>query len=145
MDGLMLAGRILFAVAFATAGVGHFRKRQMLAGYMRSSGGVPTALQSAADAAVVGTGLMLLAGSVMVAAGIYADVGALLLVAFLVPTTLLMHAFWKETDPMQRQQQQSAFIRNVAYLGASLFLFAFFVSHGAGLGLTVTDPIWTIR
>jgi uncharacterized membrane protein YphA (DoxX/SURF4 family) len=35
----------------------------------------------------------------MVAAGVYADLGALLLAAFLVPTTLLAHGFWKLTDP----------------------------------------------
>jgi putative oxidoreductase len=145
MDGLMLAGRILFAVAFVVSGVGHFRGRQMLAGYIRSTVGLPPALQPAAEAVVVLTGGMLLAGSVMVAAGIYGDLGALLLVAFLVPTTPLMHAFWKLDDPGQRQQQQLAFARNVTYLGASLFLFALFATGGEGMAYTVTDPIWTIR
>lgn len=141
MDGLILAGRILFAAFFLNAGIGHLTKRRMLAGYVRSSRALPPALEPAADLAVVGTGLMLLAGSVMVAAGIYPDLGTLLLAAFLVPTTPLMHAFWKETDPMRRLEARSAFLRNVTYLGVTLLLFAFFVSYG--LGLTITDPIWT--
>jgi putative oxidoreductase len=90
------------------------------------------------------TGVMLVAGSVMVAAGIYGDHGALLLAAFVVPTTPLMHGFWKLSDPMQRQMQQQAFLRNVTYLGAALFLFASFTTSGDGLALTVTDPLWSI-
>lgn len=145
MDVLMLVGRILFATFFVVSGVGHFKQRQMLAGYVRSTVGLPPARQPAAEAVVILTGGMLLAGSVMVAAGIYGDLGALLLIAFLVPTTALMHAFWKLDDPGQRQQQQQAFVRNLTYLGASVFLFAYFASGGEGIAYTVTDPLWTIR
>ena len=144
MDVLMLTGRILFAVAFVASGIGHFAKREMMAGFMRSSGAVPTALHRLAEPVVLLTGGMLVAGSMMIAAGIYADLGALLLAAFLVPTTPLMHAFWKLTDPMQRQQQQLAFVRNMTYLGAALFLFAFFTTSGDSLAFTVTRPIWSI-
>jgi putative oxidoreductase len=91
------------------------------------------------------TGSMLVAGSVMIAAGIYADLGAVLLAAFVVPTTPLMHGFWKLTDPMQRQLQQQAFLRNVTYLGAALFLFAYFAASGEGLAYTVTAPLWSIN
>ena len=35
MDVLMLTGRILFAVAFVASGIGHFAKREMMAGFMR--------------------------------------------------------------------------------------------------------------
>jgi hypothetical protein len=55
-----------------------------------------------------------------------------------------MHAFWKLTDPMQRQEQQLAFVRNVTYLGAALFLFAFFTTSGDGSAFTVTQPIWSL-
>jgi putative oxidoreductase len=145
VDGLILVGRILFAIFFANAGIRHFTKREMMGGAMRSSGAFSGPLQPAADLAVVGTGVVLVVGALMVAAGIYADLGALLLAVFLVPTTPLMHGYWRETDPARRQQQQSAFLRNVALLGATLFLFGFLASRGHGMGLMVTNPLWTIH
>jgi putative oxidoreductase len=141
MDILMLTGRVLFGVAFLASGIGHLTKREMLAGYMRSSAAGPAVLQRLAEPAVLLTGGMLVAGSVMVVAGIYADLGALLLAVFLMPTTPWMHGFWKLTDPMQRQQQQ-AFLRSVTYLGAALFLFAFFATSGEDLAFTVTQTLW---
>jgi putative oxidoreductase len=145
MDVLMLTGRILFGVFFLASGIGHLTKSEMMAGYMRSSGAGPAVLQRLAQPVVLLTGVMLVAGSVMVAAGIYGDLGALLLAAFVVPTTPLMHGFWKLTDPMQRQMQQQAFLRNVTYLGAALFLFAYFAASGEGLAYTVTAPLWSIN
>lgn len=142
MDGLILAGRLLFALFFLISGVNHITKRQMMAGYMQSSGSLPAALRGNAKFAVVSTGIMLIIGAVMVGAGIYGDVGALVLAAFLVPTSVFMHAFWKDKDPAQRQQNQMAFLRNVAYLGTALFLFGVFVTYGADFGLTVTDSVW---
>ena len=38
MDGLILVGRILFAIFFTNAGIRHFTKREMMGGAMRSSG-----------------------------------------------------------------------------------------------------------
>lgn len=142
MEGLILAGRILFATFFLFSGVMHIVKRKQMAGYVQASAGLPALLRSNATPAVVGTGAMLTAGAVMVAFGIYGDLGALVLAAFLVPTSLLMHPFWKDTDPAQRQQNQMAFLRNVAYLGTALFLFGVFATFGAQLGLTVTGPVW---
>jgi putative oxidoreductase len=43
-----------------------------------------------------------------------------MLVAFLVPVTLMMHAFWRLDDPMAIHVQQAMFMKNVALLGAAL-------------------------
>ena len=142
MEGLILVGRILFASFFLYSGLMHVVKRQQMAGYLQASGGLPLLLKSNAQVAVIGTGLMLMAGAAMVAFGIYGDLGALVLAVFLVPTSILMHPFWKDTDPAQRQQNQMAFLRNVAYLGTALFLFGVFATYGTQLGLTVTGPVW---
>jgi putative oxidoreductase len=40
----------------------------------------------------------------------------------------MMHAFWKETDPMQMQMQMSMFMKNMSMLGGALII-AYF---GAG-------------
>ncbi|MBI4304911.1 MAG: DoxX family protein [Chloroflexi bacterium] len=142
MDALILAGRIMFAIFFLNSGVMHLAKREAMAGYLRSSGGLPAILRQNAKVAVVGTGLMLISGAVMVAAGVYGDVGALVLAAFLVPTSFFLHPFWKDTDPAQRQQNQTAFLRNVAYLGTALFLFGVFSTNGSELGFALTGPAW---
>ncbi len=78
------------------------------------------------------TGLMILAGGVMIALGAWADVGALLIAAFVLPTAYFMHAFWKLDDPMMRMNQQAHFMKNMAMAGAAL-LIAYFGSGPVSL------------
>ncbi|MDN3297723.1 DoxX family membrane protein [Streptomyces ficellus] len=138
MDVLVLIGRILFALLFLLNAVNHLTNTKALAGYTTSRG-VPRAL---APAAVVGTGLLLLAGAVSVGLGIWADLGALLLAVFLFPTALLMHRFWAETEPMTRLNEQAHFFKDIALGGAALMLLAFFSYVGDELGLTITGPLF---
>ena len=51
-----------------------------------------------------------------------------MLIAFLVPVTLSMHAFWAVKDPMMAQMQFSMFMKNLGLLGGALLLTHF----GAG-------------
>ncbi len=51
-----------------------------------------------------------------------------MLVAFLVPVTLGMHAFWRLSDPAAVHVQQAMFLKNVAILGGLLLV----AVHGAG-------------
>jgi uncharacterized membrane protein YphA (DoxX/SURF4 family) len=67
-----------------------------MTGYAQSRG-VP-----AARAAVLLGGLLLLLGGLSVLLGVWADLGALLLLVFLVPTAVLMHGFWKESTTPRR-------------------------------------------
>ena len=135
MDVIVLIGRILFAALFLGSAFGHLTQTDMMAGYTKSRG-VP-----AARLAVLGSGVLLALGGLMVLLGIWPDLGALLLVVFLVPTALLMHAFWKETDPQARQLEMIQFQKDMALAGAGLMLFAFF-AHVDDLGLTITGPLF---
>jgi putative oxidoreductase len=63
-----------------------------------------------------------------VAIGYRARMGAWLIVLFLVPVTLTMHAFWAVHDPQMAQLQQAMFMKNLSMLGGAL-LVAYF---GAG-------------
>ncbi|AYY12041.1 DoxX family protein [Actinobacteria bacterium YIM 96077] len=137
MDVVVLIGRILFVLLFLGSGVNHLTQSQAMAGYA-SHRGVP-----AARAAVVVSGIVMLVGALMVLLGIWADLGALLLLIFLVPTAVLMHAFWRESDAQARQSEQIQFMKDVALAGAALALFAFF-AHVDGLGLTITDPLFSL-
>jgi putative oxidoreductase len=140
MDVIALIGRILFALIFLGSGAtGHIGQRKGMAQYAASQG-VP-----AADVLVVLSGLQILVGGLMVALGIWGDLGALLLLAFVVPAALLMHAFWKVQDPMQRANQQVHFMKNLALAGGSIMAFVLFAGLGHDLGLTITGPLFNLR
>lgn len=117
---LILPARILFAAIFVFAGFNHFSSQTIA---YAASAGVPFASFS-----VPLSGVMAIVGGLSVAAGYHTKWGALVLVAFLVPVTLKLHAFWDVTDPMMRQLQLAMFMKNVALIGSSLS-FAYF---GAG-------------
>jgi len=135
MDVVILIGRILFAALFVMSGFGHLTQTDAMAGYAASMGVKP------AKPLVVLSGLLIIVGGLMVAAGIWADLGALLLVVFLVPAAFLMHPFWK-FDGQQQQMEMAHFLKDLSLAGAALALFGFFHVVGAGLGLTITGPLF---
>jgi uncharacterized membrane protein YphA (DoxX/SURF4 family) len=137
--GILLAGRILFALFFVNAAVSHVQNDKMMRGYARQAG-FPIPFLAGWP-----VGIWLGAGAVSVALGIWADLGSLMLGAFLVPAALFFHNFWKLDDPTQRQTQKGNFTRNVALLGASLALFAFFAVIGDGLRFAVTSSLFSLR
>jgi uncharacterized membrane protein YphA (DoxX/SURF4 family) len=109
-----------------------------MAGYAASKG-VP-----AARPAVLGSGVLILAGGLMVLLGLWGDLGALFLVVFLVPTAVLIHGFWRETDAMAKQMEQVQFSKDMALAGAALMVFALFAYAGHDLGLTLTGPLFSL-
>lgn len=136
MDLVILAGRILFFFLFAFSAVGHLTQRQAMSQYATQKG-VPFA-----SLLVPLTGVQIMVGSLLILLGIWADLGAALLVVFLVPTALTMHAFWKLSEPMERQQDQVHFLKDIALAGAALMLFGLFQQFGAELDLMITDPLF---
>ena len=135
MDILVLIGRILFGLLFLGSAAGHLTQTEGMAQYA-SAKGVP-----AARPLVQLTGVQILLGGVMVILGVWADLGALLLVVFLVATAFVMHGFWKADDPQERQMEQIQFLKDLALAGAALMLFAFFATN-PDLGLTITGPLF---
>ena len=59
----------------------------------------------------------------MLALGIWGDIGALGLAVLLLVTAVLMHAFWKESDGQAKQMEMVSFSKNVALAGGALALF----------------------
>jgi uncharacterized membrane protein YphA (DoxX/SURF4 family) len=116
MDILFLIGRVLYSLIFLMSGFGHFAQLEQMAQYAQSKG-VPSP-----KLAVAGSGVLLLLGGLSVLLGFYPTIGLILLIVFLVPTTLLMHNFWAVEDPMQRQMEMVNFLKNMALLGAALML-----------------------
>jgi putative oxidoreductase len=139
VDVIVLVGRILFAILFLGSAYGHFTQRDTMAQYAAAKR-VPAAMLN-----VLGGGVLLLLGGVSILLGIWPDLGALLLVIFLVPTAVLIHNFWSETDAQARMMEQIQFNKDMALAGAALMLFAFFSYVGDDLGLTITGPLFDIR
>lgn len=59
-------------------------------------------------------------GGVLLAIGKVPRVASLVLAGSLVPTTVIGHAFWNETDPDKRAADQAHFLKNVSLLGGLL-------------------------
>ncbi|MGW2559155.1 DoxX family protein [Streptomyces sp. NPDC001514] len=138
MDVLVLIGRILFVLVFLPSGVQHLVQRKAMGDYAAAKG-IPAPVP-----ATVLSGLVLLAGGLSVLLGIWADLGSLLLAVFCIPTAVLMHGFWKESEPQSRQMEQILFLKDLSLGGAALMLLAFFSYVGHDLGLTLTGPLFHI-
>lgn len=136
MDVVILIGRILFVLVFFGSAFGHLTQTSGMAEYARSRG-VPMP-----EVAVIGSGVLMVLGGLSVLLGLWADLGALLLLIFLVPTAVLMHPFWKETDAQTKQTEQVQFMKDMSLAGASLMLFGFFVEN-EDLGIVITGPLFT--
>jgi putative oxidoreductase len=133
MEVVELLGRIVFAFMFVMSGVKHFRQREGMVAYSR-------AMEAPApEVGVPLTGAMILAGGLLIALGLWADLGALLIFAFLVPTAYFMHGYWRLEDPQQRQGQKIHFEKNLSLAGAALLVFFLFNQFGPEIGLTIGD------
>lgn len=135
MDVVLLIARVLFVALFLGSSLGHLTKTDDMAGYAASRG-VPMA-----KAATFGSGLLILVGGLSVLLGVWGDLGALLLVVFLLPTAVLMHAFWRETDPTAKQTEMVQFNKDLALAGAAL---TFFWAFSQNPGLTLTDSLFSL-
>ena len=113
MDVLFVAGRILFGGFFVLSGIRHFQHLAMMAAFTGSKG------FPAPKLAVLGSGLVIIAGGLSILLGVRPAWGVALISAFLIPVTFVMHQYWKHTDPMMRINDQVNFLKNVALLGAA--------------------------
>lgn len=136
-SGILLVGRILFVALFAHSARGHIQNH---ARYVATAAGrLPIPYVAGWP-----TGVWLLVADVSMVLSIWPDVGALMMAAFLIPTTNLFHAFWKLSDATQRRTQEGAFYRNLSLLGASLALFALPSVAGAGR-FGITGPLFHLH
>lgn len=110
----LLFGRAIFGGFFLYNGINHFLNRETMRGYSASKG------VRYPDAAVAGSGAMLVLGGLSLLAGVRPKVGTSLIGAFLLGVTPKMHDFWNLQDPQQRLVEQINFSKNLALLGGAL-------------------------
>ena len=113
-------GRVLFTLIFVASVVGSFSSAEISEA---AAHGVPLA-----TILVPLAGIIALVGGVSVMLGYRARFGALLLLVFLVPVTLVMHKFWGLPDPQMAMLQKINFMKNTALAGTCLLI----MYHGSG-------------
>lgn len=116
MDIVWLAGRLLISIVFIMSGYSHLKNLGFTAQAAAASG------MPAPKLLAVFASLLSLLGGLGVALGFQAEIGAVLLLLFLVPVTLTMHPFWKYSDPMELANHKAHFMKNVGLIGAALFI-----------------------
>lgn len=137
MDAVFLAARVLFVLIFVMSGItSHLVNSRQAVEYARAYGAPLPRLT------VPLTGIVIVAGGLSVALGVYADLGALMLAAFLLPTGFIVHAFWKEQDEQMRQVQMAQFMKNVAMVGGALAIFYIYNQLQGEAPLSLTDPLF---
>lgn len=118
MKAPFLIGRLIFGGFFLYSGINHFRHRKMMAQYTASKG-VPQP-----ELAVIATGGLLTIGGASLILGVKPKIGALAILGFLAGASPMMHDFWKQQDPAQRQNDMVHFMKNLALAGGALALMA---------------------
>jgi uncharacterized membrane protein YphA (DoxX/SURF4 family) len=134
---ILLVGRILFAGLFAHAARGHIQNHTRYVS--TAQGRMPLPFLAGWP-----TGAFLLLADVSIVAGIWPDIGALMIAAFLLPAALLFHRFWTISDEALRRTQEGSFYRNISLLGAALSLCALLTVVGH-ISLAVTDSAINLR
>lgn len=113
-----LVGRVLLSLIFVMSGVHKLTAWDETAGRMEQEGMVYVPLL------LFGAVLFELGGGSSVLLGLWARVGAALLAAFLIPTTLIFHDFWTY-EGAEQQMQMIQFMKNLAILGGVLVVLGF--------------------
>ena len=107
-----LIGRILLVIIFLNSGIGKIGNFEGTAQYMAKFGMPNTSFF------LFGAIVFELVGSVTVILGYFTRLGALLILIFLLPTTLIFHANFAD------QIQMIMFVKNVSMFGGCLLLFS---------------------
>lgn len=117
----LLVGRILLALIFIGSGFGKITGFEDTAAHMASNA------MPMVEVSLIAAILIELGGGLLLAVGYKARGAALAILLFLIPTTLIFHAFWA-VDPDQVKMQMIQFQKNLAIMGGMLYV----VFHGPG-------------
>ncbi|HEX4110885.1 MAG TPA: hypothetical protein VHX88_22340 [Solirubrobacteraceae bacterium] len=143
MHVVELVGRIMLAATFLITPYGVIASAARVAGSpaMKGSATLSRLPLGARVLTIRTTCVSAMAGALMIAMGLWPDLGALLVLAFLIPVTFVMHRFWEVEEWLPRKQKRDAFLANVSMAGGALVLFAA-VNQSQSLPLAlITHPL----
>ncbi len=112
-NAALLSGRLLLSLIFIVSGLGKVANFSGTAAYMASAG-LPFV-----DLLLVLTIVVELGGGLLLALGWKARWAAAAIFLFLIPATLVFHAFWA-MPAEQASMQQIQFMKNLAIMGGML-------------------------
>lgn len=113
-----LVGRILIAQIFLLSGV------SKIGGFAQTAAGMAQKGLPLAEVLLVITIIVEIGGALMILLGWKARIGALALLLWMIPVTLLYHNFWA-MEGMQAYINQIMFQKNLVMMGAMLYIYAF--------------------
>lgn len=116
---LALLGRFLFGGFFVYSGVLYFTNFEGILNYSNSKT-IPYP-----EFSMKVSGILLIVGGLIYLLGWRTKIGGVILLLFLIPTTLFVHRFWNEANSLTYQLQLSYFLRNIAFAGAILMSFRY--------------------
>jgi putative oxidoreductase len=116
MELLFIIGRIIFGAIFIFSGISHFTKMKDMKSLIASKKMPMPEMVSGV------TGLMLLFGGLTILIWQFVVPGIVVLLVFLIPVTLVMHAFWSETQAENKMTQMHYFMGNMSLVGLLLVL-----------------------
>lgn len=128
-----LIGRVLMAAIFITSGIAKLTNTEETVGYMTSMG-IP-----APNTLAIVAGIAEVAGGAALVFGFLTRLAALGLILFMIPTTLIFHAFWTYEGAEQKMQMIN-FMKNLAILGGLATIMAFGPSRYS-IDRKIRDPI----
>jgi putative oxidoreductase len=111
-----VVGRVFFCTCFIVGGLSQLMSLEETSA-LAASRGVP----APKPATVVG-GLVFVLGGILVLLGWRRFIGAGLLAVLAFATAVLMHPFWKETEPATRKNEMAHFMKDVALAGGALLI-----------------------
>ncbi|MCI0771226.1 MAG: DoxX family protein [Chloroflexi bacterium] len=116
MEIVLLVGRAIFGLYWVSAAIQNLLGLEKGAANAGSHG-VPFPRLS-----IIATAPILIAGGLSIAFGFYSEAGAILLIAFLIPASVLRHHFWDVADPQEAKVERRDFEKNMALIGACLLI-----------------------
>ena len=128
-----LIGRILIGAIFLTSGISKLVNTDETVGYMTAMG-VP-----APETLAIVAGIAEIAGALGLIFGFLTRLAALGLILFMIPTTLVFHAFWT-FEGAEHEMQMIQFMKNLAIIGGLATIFA----HGPSrysIDKKIRDPM----
>jgi putative oxidoreductase len=118
---MALIGRFLLAAIFLVSGISKLTDLPGTVAHMTKAG-IPYA-----DTLAIVAGVAEVLGAVSLVAGFLARIGGFGLILFMIPATLIFHAFWNY-EGQERLPQMINFMKNLAIMGGLAMVVAF----GAG-------------
>lgn len=131
--GTALAGRILISAIFLMSGIAKLTDLSGTVGHMNGAG-IPHA-----EVLAIIAGIAEICGGLAILLGFMGRLGAIGLVVFMIPTTILFHGFWR-FEGAEAKTQMVNFMKNLAIIGGLLMVAA----YGPGkysIDQKVRDPL----